>query len=198
VRKLERFDIMDPLLYEEKRAELKRHIVKIKEPRRVFLGDKLLFIFENTEMVRDHIQEKIRTDKIFREHDVLRQLEIFNPLIADAGELRCTMIVLSNADWERPHKIRPWKDLVSHIYFILDDGRKVYAQAAELAVINQHPGTLRVLTFFCGTQFPVIIGSDFKEYKIEKKLTVSQQKALQEDLHSIIKVAAEKHLSADM
>ena len=55
MRKLERSDITDFVTYQEKRAELRRDIQKVKRPRRIFLGDKLLFLFENTEMVRDHV-----------------------------------------------------------------------------------------------------------------------------------------------
>ena len=143
MRKLARFDIMDYVLYEERRAELRQNIARIKEPRRIFLGEKVLFLFENTEMVRDHVLETIWVEKLFSERDLMRQLEIFNPLIANQGELRCTMIILGNADWERPKRMKPWKELSSHIYLILNDGRKVYAQTPESSVINQHPGTLQ-------------------------------------------------------
>ncbi|MBI2519191.1 MAG: DUF3501 family protein [Bdellovibrio sp.] len=184
MRKLERYDIMDYMLYEEKRSELRHHIAKMKEPRRIFLGDQLLFIFENTEMVRDHVLETIRIDKLFSEHDLLRQLEIFNPLLANAGELRCTMIVLGTSDWDGPKRVKPLKELSVHIYLILNDGRKVYAQAPETASINQYPGTLKVLNFICGNNYPVLIGSDHREYKLEKKLSPLQQNALREDLES--------------
>ena len=183
MRKLARFDIMDYVLYEERRAELRQNIARIKEPRRIFLGEKVLFLFENTEMVRDHVLETIWVEKLFSERDLLRQLEIFNPLIANQGELRCTMIILGNADWERPKRMKPWKELSSHIYLILNDGRKVYAQTPESSFINQHPGTLRVLNFNCGNNYPVILGSDHSEFKLEKKLSLLQQSALREDLH---------------
>ncbi len=182
MRKLERYDLMDYVQYEEKRAEFRLNSTKIKEPRRIFLGDKLLFIFENTEMVRDHVLETIRIEKLFSEHDLLRQLDIYNPLIADAGEIRCTMIILGHTDWEKPEKIKPWKELSSHIYLVSNEGRKIYAHTPDFPSINQHPGTLRVLSFMCGNEYPVAIGSDYKDYKLEAKLRDSQQKALQEDL----------------
>ncbi|MBI2519189.1 MAG: DUF3501 family protein [Bdellovibrio sp.] len=182
MRKLQRFDIMDYLLYEEKREELRRNIMKIKRPRRIFIKDKLLFLFENTEMVRDHVLETIRLEKLFSEHDLLRQLDVFNPLIGEHGELRCTMIVLNSLDWERPKRMKMWKELASHIYLVLDDGQKVYAQIPEIPAINRHPCSIRVLKFVCGSHYPVKIGSDFSDLKVEEKLSVAQQKALREDL----------------
>ncbi|MEK6625913.1 MAG: DUF3501 family protein [Bdellovibrionota bacterium] len=195
MRKLERSDIMDFITYQEKRAELRRDIQKVKRPRRIFLGDKLLFLFENTEMVRDHVLETINLEKLFSEHDLLRQLEVFNPLIADQGELRCTMIILNDVDWEKAKRVKLWRELASHVYIISNDGRKIYSRAPAIAVVNQHPCSFRVLSFDCGNQYPVVIGTDYEigGYKLEAKLTMSQQKALREDLNAMNNIIAEKH-----
>ena len=185
MRKLERFDIMDYVQCEEKRAEVRRNGVKQKKARRLFLGERLLFLFENTDIVRAHIFENISHGKLFSEHDLIRQLEVFNQLIAEPGELRCTMIIFGNADCERAKRIKLWKGLPSHIYLVLRDGRKIHAQAPEIPMVNQHPCSMRVLKFACGNQYPVKIGSDYSsesEYQAEAELSISQQRALREDL----------------
>ncbi|MBI2519187.1 MAG: DUF3501 family protein [Bdellovibrio sp.] len=186
MRKLERFDVMDYVQCEVKRAELKRTLPKLKRPRRIFLGNKLLFLFENTEIIRAHVLENIGQEKLFSERDLLRQIEVFNPLIAEQGELRCTMIILNDIEWERAKRIRLWKELVPHIYLILNQGRKIFAEAPWIPVANQHPCSMRVLKFDCGNQFPIKIGSNYSadpEYQGEEKLSTAQQKALREDLH---------------
>lgn len=184
MRKLERSDIMDYMSYQEKRAELRRDIARIKKPRRIFLGEKLLFLFENSEMVRDHVLETISLEKLFSEHDLLRQLEVFNPLIGEKGELRCTMIILDDVDWEKPKRMKLWKELASHVYLILNDGQKIYGTAPEIIVANQHPCSFRVLNFKCGDRYPIALGTDYDigGYKLEVKLSSSQQRALREDL----------------
>ncbi len=184
MKKLERSDLMDFMAYDEQKASLRRNIWRIKRPRRIFVGDKLLFLFENTEMVRDHVLETISLEKLFSEHDLIRQLDFFNPLIGEPGELRCTMIMLNNDDWEKPTRIKLWRELAAHVYLILDDGRKIYAQIPEISVVNQHPCSFRLLSFPCGNNYPVILGTDavMSGNKLETKLTTSQQKALKEDL----------------
>ncbi len=186
MRKLERFDVMDYVLYEDKRQELTHNVKKIKDLRRIFLGDKLLFLFENTEIVKNHALGSIARAKLFTEHDLIRQLEVFNELIPDEGELKCTMIILNDVDWERTKRVKLWEDLSSHIYLILNDGRKVYGEAPETSVVNQHPCSMRLLKFFCGDDhYPVKIGSDYTsdhEYHLEETLSHAQQRALQEDL----------------
>ena len=186
MRKLQRFDVMDYVQCEEKRAELARALPKLKRPRRIFLGDKLLFLFENTEIIKAHVLECIGQEKLFSERDLLRQIEVFNPLIADSGELRCTMVILNNIDWEREERVQLWQDLASHIYLILSDGRKVFAEVPQIPVANRHPCSMRVLKFVCDHHYPVKIGSNYSadcEYNREEELSKAQQKALQEDLN---------------
>jgi len=185
MRKLQRFDIMDYAQVEEKYQEFKKKLDQTKKFRRIFLGEKLLFLFENTDMVKNHILETVRRDKLFDEHDLNRLLDIYNQLIAGPGELRCTMIILNDIEWERSKRVKLWKELSAHIYLVMDDGHKVYGESPEVLVANQHPCSMRVLKFACGNQFPKSLGADYPDdsgYYKEIKLTTSQQNALHEDL----------------
>ncbi len=187
MRKLERSDIMDYLMYQEMKEEFRLKIYKMKKARRIFLGDKLLFIFDNTEMVKNRILETIEHEKLFLEQDLVRQLDFFNPLIAGPGELRCSMIVLNDdLGWEKSKRIKFWHDLAAHIYFVLDNGTTIYAEKPQISELNQHPCSMRLLKFFCGNHFPIKIGSDYfldSEYQREERLTNLQQQVLREDLN---------------
>ena len=65
MKKLTIDDILPLPEYEKKREVLKRDILRVKESRRVHLGDRITLLFENRETVRMQIQEMMRVEHIY-------------------------------------------------------------------------------------------------------------------------------------
>lgn len=50
--------------YERIRDEFRRHVIDLKKNRRVAVGDRITFVFENHDTVLFQIQEMLRTERI--------------------------------------------------------------------------------------------------------------------------------------
>jgi len=91
--KLELADIVDLRAYERERPELQRQVFALKRKRRVAVGPIVTLLFENRETIRFQIQEMARAEKMLRDEQILDELEAYNPLIPEAGELSATLFV---------------------------------------------------------------------------------------------------------
>ncbi|MBV8985868.1 MAG: DUF3501 family protein, partial [Acidimicrobiia bacterium] len=91
--KLDLNDIVDLRAYERERPELQQRVLALKRRRRIAVGPIVTLLFENRETIRFQIQEMARAEKMLRDEQILEELEVYNPLIPDAGELSATMFI---------------------------------------------------------------------------------------------------------
>jgi len=93
MRKLTLDDIVGLPRYERIRDEFRRRIIELKRRRRVAVGDRITFVFENRETVLFQIQEMMRAEGIADIDRVREEVEVYNPLIPDPGALSSTMLI---------------------------------------------------------------------------------------------------------
>ena len=93
MRKIERKDILDILEYEKTRVRLQARVREIKLDRRLAVGRYLTFIFENRDTVIFQIQEMMRVERTVREERIADEIEVYNSMIPDAGELSATLMI---------------------------------------------------------------------------------------------------------
>ncbi len=93
MQKLTLADIEFPAVYEEHRAAFRAHIIALKRNRRITLGDRVAIVFENRETMRFQIQEMCRVEGIADQAGVQAEVEVYNSLIPDAGELCATLLI---------------------------------------------------------------------------------------------------------
>jgi hypothetical protein len=91
--KLELSDIVDLRAYERERPKLQQRVFALKRRRRISVGPFVTLLFENRDTIRFQIQEMARAEKMLRDDQILEELEIYNPLIPEAGELSATLFV---------------------------------------------------------------------------------------------------------
>jgi len=91
--KLRMEDIEDLRAYEGKRAAYLARIIDLKAKRRVQVGEFVTFVFENRETMRFQIQEMARAEKMLRDEQIQEELDAYNPLIPDAGQLSATLMI---------------------------------------------------------------------------------------------------------
>jgi len=84
---LERKDILDFVTYAERRDAIRASAMAAKEPRRVHLGDRLTFLFENRETIRYQVLEMVRAEQMVREDDIQHELDTYNAVLGGEGEL---------------------------------------------------------------------------------------------------------------
>ena len=86
-------DIEDLRQYERGREEFRRRIIELKRRRRVALGTLLSLVFENRETMLFQVQEMARAEKMVTDEQIQGELDVYNPLIPDAGELSATLFI---------------------------------------------------------------------------------------------------------
>ena len=123
MQKIFRADVKDLVQYEKVRDEMRRRLIALKRARRVAVGDRLTFLFENRDTVLFQIQEMIRTERMVDEAKVCEEIEICNELIPGERELSATMFI----EVDEPGRIREVLDRLQGI----DRGEHAYFQIGE-------------------------------------------------------------------
>src|SRR2546425_5103106 len=86
-------DIMGISAYEKIRENFRRGIIDLKQKRRVSVGDKVSLVFENRDTVSFQIQEMLRAEKITDLDKIREEIEVYNSLVPEVGELSATLFL---------------------------------------------------------------------------------------------------------
>lgn len=97
-------DIADVRAYERERDEFRTHIIELKQRRRVHVGPLVTLVFENRDTVRFQVQEMARVEKIVSDEGIQAELDVYNELIADPGQLSATLFIELTSEDE----LRTW------------------------------------------------------------------------------------------
>jgi len=97
-------DIEDLRAYERSRAEYRRAVIELKRRRRVSVGPIVTLLFENRETVRSQVQEMARAERMVTDEQIQHELDVYNPLIPQPGELSATLFIELTGE----HLLRQW------------------------------------------------------------------------------------------
>jgi hypothetical protein len=86
-------DIVDQRAYERERDEFRAHVIALKRKRRVGVGPFVTLLFENRDTIRFQIQEMARAEKIITDEGIQTELDVYNPLIPQAGQVSATLFI---------------------------------------------------------------------------------------------------------
>jgi hypothetical protein len=103
-RKLSLDDIEDLRAYERGRQQYRRAVIALKSRRRVAVGPIVSLVFENRETVRSQIQEMARAEHMVSDEQIQKELDVYNPLIPEPGELSATLFIELSGD----EALREW------------------------------------------------------------------------------------------
>jgi hypothetical protein len=103
-RKLLLDDIADLRAYEREREAFRRHVIDLKKRRRVHVGTILTLVFENRDTIRFQIQEMARAEKLISDEAIRNELDTYNPLIPEPGQLCATVFIELTSD----EQLREW------------------------------------------------------------------------------------------
>lgn len=102
--KLTLSDIADQRAYERERAEFRTHVIALKKRRRVHVGPVVTLVFENRDTIRFQIQEMARVEKLITDEAIQDELDTYNSLIPEAGQLCATLFLELTSEAE----LREW------------------------------------------------------------------------------------------
>lgn len=86
-------DIVDQRAYERERDDFRAHVIALKRKRHVGVGPFVTLLFENRDTVRFQIQEMARAEKIITDEGIQTELDVYNPLIPQAGQVSATLFI---------------------------------------------------------------------------------------------------------
>jgi hypothetical protein len=127
MRKLTLADLADPIAYERERSAFRARIIALKQNRRVPVGDCITLVFENRETARFQIQEMCRVEQLVEPEALQAEVDVYNTLIPDDGELSATFLV----ELDDAQKIRALLDRlvgVNETVFLEVDGNRIQAR----------------------------------------------------------------------
>ncbi len=102
--KLTLADISDLRAYEREREDFLDRVIALKRIRRVAIGQILTVVFENHDTIRFQIQEMARAERMRSDAQIQTELDVYNPLIPEPGELSATLFIELTSEAE----LRGW------------------------------------------------------------------------------------------
>lgn len=132
MRKLELSDVKDLQEYELIRDDFRKLVIAEKAKRRVLLGPKISVVFENRLTMLGQVQEMCRAERIAKTEKVQEELDVYNSLLPDDGELAATLFI----EIVDPAAIQRELDALIGLadgkaLFLELDGRRVYGRFGE-------------------------------------------------------------------
>jgi hypothetical protein len=86
-------EILDIAQYEKARGEFRRRDIALKKNRRLPVGPRVTFVFENHDTVLFQIQEMMRAERIVNDDAVQHEIDTYNQLLPEESELAATMLI---------------------------------------------------------------------------------------------------------
>jgi hypothetical protein len=189
MRKLTNHDIKDLREYERERDEFRTEVIAMKKRRRIPVGDILTMVFENTATMRFQIQEMARIERMLRDEQIAHEIETYNELIPEDGELSCTLFIELTDDEALRYWLPRLTDIERNIVFVVgDEAVEAREQDAERLTREDITSTVHYLKFgpvteaqqtaFRDGATPVRIVVEHPEYQADVTLTAEQREEL--------------------
>lgn len=193
MKKLTLDDIIDLRAYERERDDVRRRIIDLKRRRRVGLGDIMSVVFENTDTMWFQVQEMARAERMMRDEQIMGEIETYNELVPDDGELSGTLFLELVDD----DALREWlPKLVGidrAIAIDLGDGSCVVGEPQDEERLTREETTAAVhfLKFrftpeqadrFCDPATPARLVVDHGNYRVSTPLEGDARTELKSDL----------------
>jgi uncharacterized protein DUF3501 len=194
VKKLELSDVKNLHEYELIRESWRKDVIAVKAKRRVLLGDMMSLVFESRLTVLNQVQEMCRAERLAKPEAVQQEIDVYNELLPDAGELSATLLV----EITEEARIQPQLDRLiglssgRHLWLELR-GRKVFARFLEGQGREDRIAAVQYLRFPVGTDSrdrqalaegpaPVILSVDHPGYRARAILSSETRAEIANDL----------------
>lgn len=93
MRILTHADLLSLETYAAQRDEFRKRALAHKRARTLHLGAHVTLLFEDRITVQAQVQEMLRIERVFEPAGIQDELDAYNPLIPDGGNLKATMLI---------------------------------------------------------------------------------------------------------
>lgn len=191
-RKLTLDDIVDVRAYEREREALRARVIDLKSRRRLSLGHIVTITFENRDTMRHQIQEMARAEKLTTDEAIQEELDIYNPMIPDPGQLCATVFIELTDDDQMRRWLPRLVGIERSFVFRLPDGQEVRSITEEQHESQLTRTDVTAAVHYLRFEFTpaqvaafdgrVILAIDHPEYADETELLPSTVAELRGDL----------------
>jgi len=105
MRKLTGADLMTLEQYARERPAYRARLIEHRRLRRLRIGEHCSWSFEDRDTMQYQVQEMLRAERIFEPEGIAQELEAYNPLIPDGGNLKATVMLEYPEPEERARRL---------------------------------------------------------------------------------------------
>ena len=131
MKKITLNDIMGLPAYEKARSDLRQRIIELKKVRRVPVRDKVSLVFENRVTVIFQIQELLRAERITDLDKIREEIETYNTMIPDPGELSATLFLEITDQEGLRDQLLEFLGIDETVYFNIGARHSIHARFEE-------------------------------------------------------------------
>ena len=190
MKKIQIEDVLDLTAYEKQRNDIRPKIIEIKNQRRIHVGPKVTYLFENYDTMWYQVQEMTRAERIVDEEGIKGELNAYNELIPDTNQLSASMLIEIDDMDERKSFLSKILDLPQHTYLEVD-GERIVPSFDPRQGSEDKLSSVQYLKFdlteaqvqkFNQTESNVILGFDHSLYTHQQELTNEQKSTFYQDM----------------
>jgi hypothetical protein len=189
MRKLTPSDIKDHREYERERDDFRAEVIALKKRRRMKLGHLMSLVFENEVTMRFQVQEMARAERMLRDEQIATELDTYNQLIPDAGDLSATLFIEIDDDAALHEWLPRLVGIEDHVAVAVGaDIVRAHTDDPERLTRDDTTSTVHYLKFtFTPEQQrgfadgPVRLVVDHPQYEVDVTLTDEQRESLADD-----------------
>ena len=109
--------------YERVRDLIRPLIIQEKSRRRLAVGSHITLLFENRQTAWYQVEEMVRTEKLTAREAIQHEIDTYNELVPQGGELVATMLIEYPEVRERDAALRRLVGLEKHMWLVVDAKR---------------------------------------------------------------------------
>jgi hypothetical protein len=191
MKKISLDDIKGLAAYEKIRDDFRQRIIELKKKRRVPVGDKVTLVFENRDTVIFQIQEMIRAERITDLDKVRDEIETYNSLIPEPGELSATLLLEIEVQVNLREELLKFLGVDEAVFLKVGDQGSVRARFEEGRSREDKISAVQYVRFPVGEELSksfidkeneIKLVIDHPNYKAESELEPETRQSLTEDL----------------
>ncbi len=191
MKKISLDDIKGLAAYEKIRDDFRQRIIELKKKRRIPVGDKVSLVFENRDTVIFQIQEMLRAERITDLDKVRDEIETYNSLIPEPGELSATLLLEIEDQVNLREELLKFLGVDEAVFLKVVDKNTVRARFEEghsredkISAVQyvRFPVGKELIKGFTDKKNEIKLVIDHPNYRAEAKLEPGTRQSLTEDL----------------
>ena len=131
MKKLTRNDLLPLERYAAERKDFRATVLAHKQNRHLSLGPNAALLFEDRTTVQYQVQEMLRIERIFEADAIQEELDAYNPLIPDGGNLKATLMFEYPDPAVRAERLNQLGEIEHRVYAEVDGQQRIFAHADE-------------------------------------------------------------------